>query len=88
MKKLAVFALLFACGDLEEGEFVEKCETHSELYSHTVLYCNESIEDVFEVCNPRQPWSERDPCVICDVMEFEDNCELKHVCFLQTAEWE
>ena len=92
MKKLAVFMLLFACGDLEESEFVEECKVQSELYSHSVLYCNgyepENIEDVFEVCNPRQPWSERNPCVTCDIMEFEEGCELQHVCFVEKAGWE
>jgi len=93
MKKMLVFALLFACGDSEDRDFGEECEVHNELYSHTVLFCDgfepENVEDVFQACNPRQSRSERDPrCVPCDLMEFEENCELQHVCFIKKAEWE
>lgn len=91
--EMTALLLLVACGqvgpELDDGY---ECEVQDELYSHTVLYCNgyepENIEDVFEVCNPRQPLSERSPCVTCDLVEFEEGCDLKHICFDNLAEWE
>ena len=92
--EMTTLLLLVACGqvgpELDDGSY--ECEPHNELYSHTVLFCDgyetENIEDVFEVCNPRQPWSERNPCVTCDLMEFEEGCDLRHVCFDKRAQWE
>ena len=92
--EMTTLLLLVACGpvgpELDDGSY--ECESHSELYSHTVLFCDgyetENIVDVFEVCNPRQPWSERSPCVTCDLMDFEEGCDLRHVCFDKRAQWE
>ena len=81
--------LLVACGQVgPETNNDEGCEPYYESYSHTLLSC-EDYEDAFRVCNSRQHLSERDPnCVTCDLMEFEEGCDLTHICFTNLAYWE
>lgn len=90
--EMTAFLLLIACGN-QLSDSNSECQVYDELYSHTVLFCNgydtDDVEDVFRACNYRLPFEERDPdCVSCDVMDFQEGCQLQHVCFVEKAYWE
>jgi len=87
LKKIVLALVLFGCGDgLPDKDFGKECEVHDEGYSHTVLFCGgrdvENVEDVFQVCNYQQRADTQvEDCVSnFDLMEFDDDCDVQHVC--------
>lgn len=88
MKKIVLALLMFGCGDgLPDKDFGRVCETYDDKYSHTILFCGgrqaEDVRDTFEVCNYRhRADSHPDDCVSnFDLMEFDADCEVQHVCW-------
>lgn len=95
MKKFIIFSLLIACGDatIEAEVGDEDCMPHSELYSHSVVYCGgeevDNISNVFVACNSRVRHSERREGCVPDLalkVISEDECITRNVCFLK--DWE
>jgi len=86
--KLLSFTALTACvppEDLPENHF--QCKNWSQLYSHTILYCDGEVEDSFIACNPRKPPSERGACTNShDLMDLEQNCWLQNICYEEEVE--
>lgn len=75
-------AMLSACGPMELPDRHFECQDWSQLYSHTILYCDGEIMDSFIVCNPRTPPAEeRLNCIKPDLMEQTENCLMQHVCY-------
>ena len=88
MKKIVLALVLLGCGnDLPDRDFGRECEVYDDMYSHTVLFCGgrdlDDVEDVFQVCNYQRRSSDQvEDCVSnFDLMEFDDNCEVQHVCW-------
>jgi len=93
LKKIVLALVLFGCGDgLPDKDFGKECEVHDEGYSHTVLFCGgrdvENVEDVFQVCNYQQRADRQiEDCVSnFDLMEFDDDCDVQHVCVNEWTE--
>ena len=87
MREFALAIALIGCGDgLPDKDFGSECEVYHEMYSHTVLFCGgrdvDNVEDVFQVCNYQRRATEQvENCVSnFDLMEFDDECEVQHVC--------
>ena len=87
MKKVVLALVLFGCGDgLPDKDFGHECEVYHDMYSHTVLFCGgrdvDDVEDVFQVCNYQHRADRQvEDCVAnFDLMEFDDNCDVQHVC--------
>ena len=95
MKKVFTLLLLVGCGTKETNSFDSpECQTYTEGYSHTVMYCGgrevDNVEDVFITCNVRKSRDEQyDGCIgNTDIMDLDPNCELQHVCFSPWTELE
>ena len=88
MKKIVLALALFGCGDtLPDKDFGHECEIYDNMYSHTVLFCGgrnvDNVEDVFQVCNHRARADDHPvDCVSnFDLVEFDDDCEVQHICW-------
>ena len=88
MKKIVLALVMFGCGDeLPDKNFGQECEVYHDMYSHTVLFCGgrdvENVEDVFQVCNYQHRADRQvEDCVAnFDLMEFDDDCDVQHVCW-------
>jgi hypothetical protein len=87
LKKIVFTLVVMGCGDaMQNKDFGVECEAYDDQYSHTILFCGgkdtENVEDIFEVCNYRQRSDHQvDGCVSSlDLMEFDSDCEVQHVC--------
>ena len=88
MKKVLAFTLLVGCGDgLPDKEVTRECHVYNSEYSHTVLFCGgqdiDDVEDVFQVCNHRHRVDNQiDGCTPnFDLMDFDDDCTVRNVCW-------
>ncbi len=88
MKKIVLALLLFGCGDeLPDRDLGRECEVYHDMYSHTILFCGgrdvDNVEDVFQVCNyQRRADAQVEDCVSnFDLMEFDNDCDVQHVCW-------
>ena len=87
MKKIILALVLFGCDNLSDKDFGRECEIYDTTYSHTVLFCGgsdvDNVEDVFQVCNHRARADDQPvDCVAnFDLMEFDDDCDVQHVCW-------
>lgn len=88
MKKIVLALVMFGCGDeLPDKNFGQECQVYHDMYSHTVLFCGgrgvDNVEDVFQVCNYQHRADRQvENCVSnFDLMEFNDDCDVQHVCW-------
>ena len=88
MKKIVLALVLFGCGDeLPDEAPGRECEVYHDMYSHTILFCGgndvDNIKDVFQVCNYQRRASDQvEDCVSnFDLMEFDDDCDVQHICW-------
>ena len=87
MKKIVLALSVFGCGEFPDKDFGQECEVYHDMYSHTVLFCGGrevgNVEDVFQVCNYQRRSSDQvEDCVSnFDLMEFDEDCDVQHVCW-------
>tara|TARA_B100001057_G_C22551230_1_gene833534 strand:- start:175 stop:462 length:288 start_codon:yes stop_codon:yes gene_type:complete len=93
LKKIVLALAMFGCGDgLPDKNFGRECEVYNDMYSHTVLFCGgrdvNNVEDVFQVCNYQHRADRQvEDCVAnFDLMEFDDDCDVQHVCVNEWTE--
>tara|TARA_S200000501_G_scaffold94051_1_gene87389 strand:+ start:3361 stop:3645 length:285 start_codon:yes stop_codon:yes gene_type:complete len=92
LKKIVLALAVFGCGEFPDKDFGQECEVYHDMYSHTVLFCGgrdvENVEDVFQVCNYQHRADRQvEDCVAnFDLMEFDDDCDVQHVCVNEWTE--